>query len=112
MARASAWGLGTALAYRGLDIDAQAELLALWQASRLAEGGEAELVLMSTAATLVKTVAEGLGAARSASVSGGAPPTPPVPTGASAQNRVTAAPYPDILRPRLGAAELVSLGSF
>ena len=107
MARASAWGYGTALAYRGLDIDAQAELLALWQASRLAEGEEAEGVLMKTLADLVA----GFQGARSASVSGGTPPTPPVPTGASAQNRVTAASYPDILRPRLGAAELVSLRS-
>lgn len=53
MARASVWGLGTALAYRSLDPDAQAELLCLYHAARHQEGEEAKVVLASTAAELI-----------------------------------------------------------
>lgn len=106
MARASAWGLGTALAYRKLDTDAQAELLALWMAARVREGEEAEMVLVKT----VRDIAEGVMASRGGD---GAAPTPPVSarTPASARNRMTEGPVPDILRPRLGADTLVSFGS-
>lgn len=108
MARASAWGLGAALAYRGLDTDAQAELLALWMASRRREGDEAEMVLIKTFSDLVD------GWAKARSAEGGAEPRPlPVPTGTirAAGKGMTEPPLPDILRPRLGADTLVSFGS-
>lgn len=108
MARASAWGLGAALAYRGLDTDAQAELLALWMAARKAEGDEAEMVLIKT----IGDLANGWRNARSAE--GGAEPAPlPVPTGIpqGAGKGMTERSLPDILRPRMGADALVSFGS-
>lgn len=97
MARASSWGLGTALAYRGLDIDAQAELLALYQAARVREGEEAELVLISATAEVVRAWAH--------------QDKPPPPPGAPTSHRGGTPPpsaQPDILRPRLAAASLVS----
>ena len=50
MARASAWAFGSALAYQGLDADAQADLLALFQAARMDEGREAKETLQMAVA--------------------------------------------------------------
>lgn len=96
MARASVWGLGTALAYRGLNLDAQAELLALYQAARVREGEEAELVLISAAADLL----------RAWSKRDQPPPPPAAPRGR--KGSPPAPVQPDILRPRLDPSALVA----
>lgn len=109
MARASAWGLGAALSYRGLDTDAQAELLALWMAARRAEGDEAEMVLIKTLTDLVN----GWRNAQADSEGRAAPAPPPAQMVRSrdAMKGMTESTRPAILRPGLGADALVALGS-
>lgn len=64
MARASVWGLGTALAYRDLDLDAQAELLCLYQAARHQEGEEVGEVLFGCAVRAVNAFTDAQNSAR------------------------------------------------
>lgn len=91
MARASAWGLGTALAYRALPVEEQAELLALYVAARSQEGDEAEGVLIRTLSHLV---------AGSKEASAENPPGKPV------QNKATPM-FPPSARPKLSPADLL-----
>lgn len=94
MARASTWGLGTALAYRALPAEEQAELLALYVASRTREGQEAEGVLTSA---LSRIAAEVMGGQKN-------------PPGKTAPGKVTqkiTPMFPPNARPKLSPADLL-----
>lgn len=98
MARASAWGLGSALAYRGLDLDSQAELYALFTAARVREGEEAQMVLFGTGVQVAN-----------AWLRRNDPPPEPTRAKAPGARRVPRpTEQPDILRPRLDPSALVA----
>lgn len=63
MARASAWGLGSALAYEALDMEAQARLLCLYTAARVREGEEAQQVLEGAAVSILSAYSSARGSA-------------------------------------------------
>lgn len=64
MARASAWGYGSALAYENLGIDAQARLLALYAASRQQESDEAKKVVLGALGEFAHAAVEGFVASK------------------------------------------------
>ena len=104
MARASVWAFGSALAYRGLDLDAQADLLALFQAARMEEGREAKETLQMAVAEPVQEWLK--------SRKGDGPAAPPSVTTPKShgpvRSGVPGSELPAILRPRLSPDALVT----
>ena len=111
MARASAWGLGTALAYRDLDIDAQADLLARYAAHRTREGEEAEGVVFGA---LVKFAGEAISVAREKGLVGlpGSTWTSPPPPVAMRKTQRPPSPSPlnrDTMGDRMSVEDMLRL---
>lgn len=115
MARASAWGLGSALAYESLDIDAQARLLALYAASRQQEGDEARGVVLGALGEFAHAALEGIVAAkgkvnpRESVGRGRDKPQPPAVAARKPQPPSRQGALPDILRVRTSLEDTLKL---
>lgn len=115
MARASAWGLGSALAYESQDIDAQARLLALYAASRQQESDEAKGVVLGALGEFVQAAIDGFVAAKNQGEpveSAGrqrAKPRPPAVPARKTQAGSRAPPLPDIVRVKVSVADMLKL---
>jgi len=115
MARASVWGLGSALAYESLDTDAQARLLALYVAHRTREGEEAEGVVIGAITKFARAAIDGIDAAKEGdkpgkpAVSTGTSPRPPAVAAGKAQAGSRDVSLPDILRAKVSVADMLKL---
>lgn len=56
MARASAWGTGSALAFHGMEVGAQADLLCMFHAARVRDGEELTQAVRAGLASVLSEV--------------------------------------------------------